>query len=367
MKVLMTVDAVGGVWTYAMELSRALAAQEVEIVLACMGPAPDRSRSESAQALPNVTLFCSGYKLEWMAQPWQDVARAGDWLLELADRERVDLVHLNGYVHAVLPWHRPVIVVAHSCVYSWWRAVHGCEPPTNWQEYRERVTAGLQSAHCVVAPTRAFLESIRQIYRPAGRTRVIHNACNARRPIGLPFAERLPVILASGRLWDRAKGMDVLDAAATDLPWRTYVAGPAAAPDNAGVQLSSLRRLGSLRADDLAAWLERAAIFAHPARYEPFGLAVLEAALGGCALVLADLPTLRELWDETALFVPVGDAAALRRALSDLIDQPEHIRRLADASWARAQSYQPHRMGQQYRALYRELSSASRPHVREVA
>ncbi len=31
-----------------------------------------------------------------------------------------------------------------------------------------------------------------------------------------------------------------------------------------------------------------------PARYEPFGLSVLEAALSGCALVLGDIPSLRE-------------------------------------------------------------------------
>ncbi len=367
MKLLMTVDAVGGVWTYAMELCRALAGHDVEIVLACMGPPPHASQLQSARALPNVVVFCSHYRLEWMAQPWSDVARAGDWLLDLADRERVDLVHLNGYVHAALPWRRPVVAVAHSCVYSWWQAVHGCEPPPEWREYRERVAAGLHRADCVVAPTHAFLESIREIYRPAARTTVIHNARSAEGFIDPPDAQRLPVVLASGRVWDRAKGVDVLDAAATGLRWHAYVAGTATAPDRAGVQLSSLRRLGSLREDDLAAWLQRAAIFAHPARYEPFGLAVLEAALGGCALVLADLPTLRELWDDAAAFVPVDDAAALRCALDELIDDPERLRQLAHAGWTRARRYQPQSMGEQYLALYRGLLSASRPHVREVA
>jgi glycogen synthase len=367
MKLLMTVDAVGGVWSYAMELSRALGRHDVEIVLACMGPPPSASQLEGARTLANVALSCGDYRLEWMAQAWSDVARAGDWLLDLADREHVDLVHLNGYVHAALPWHRPVVVVAHSCVYSWWRGVHGCEPPPEWQEYRERVAAGLHSAKCVVAPTQAFLECIREIYRPAARMLVIHNARSAQGFIDPPDAQRLPVVLASGRAWDRAKGIDVLDAAADGLRWHTYVAGAAAAPDRAGVQLSSIRRLGSLPAEELAAWLQRAAIFAHPARYEPFGLAVLEAALGGCALVLADLPTLRELWDEAALFVQVDDAAALRCALDELIDDPERMRRLAHAASTRAQRYQPHSMGEQYLTLYRELLNASRSRVREVA
>ena len=46
------------------------------------------------------------------------------------------------------------------------------------------------------------------------------------------------------------------------------------------------------------------------ARYEPFGLAVLEAAQAGCALVLSDIPTFRELWNGAAQFVPPGDDAA---------------------------------------------------------
>ena len=35
---------------------------------------------------------------------------------------------LNAYVHAALPFGRPVLVVAHSCVTSWWRAVHETDP-----------------------------------------------------------------------------------------------------------------------------------------------------------------------------------------------------------------------------------------------
>jgi glycogen synthase len=366
MKVLMTVDAVGGVWTYALELCRALAAHEVEILLACMGPAPDATQLERVRRLPNVRIESSGYKLEWMTDPWDDVDRAGEWLLQLAARERVDVVHLNGYVHGALPFRRPVLVVAHSCVYSWWRAVHGCDPPSQWQAYRERVEAGLRNADCVVAPTHAFLESTRRLYAFGGRSMVIHNGRAPRRS-SPPSRGRLPIMLASGRVWDRAKGLDVLDAAARELAWHAYVAGPAAGPEQSHVQLTAVRRLGNLRPDDLDAWLQRAAVFVHPARYEPFGLAPLEAALGGCALVLADLPTLRELWDKAALFVPVGDAAALRSVLDDLIGRPERIARLAEAARQRARQYRPHEMCKQYLALYRELSRGAQPLRRAVA
>src|SRR3546814_15476866 len=65
-----------------------------------------------------------------------DITRAGDWLMTLARELRPDLIHLNGYAHAALPWRSPVVVVAHSCVLSWWRAVHGCEAPPEWRTYR---------------------------------------------------------------------------------------------------------------------------------------------------------------------------------------------------------------------------------------
>jgi hypothetical protein len=49
MKVLMTADAVGGVWTYALELSGALARHDIEVVLATMGPLPDTALRDSVR------------------------------------------------------------------------------------------------------------------------------------------------------------------------------------------------------------------------------------------------------------------------------------------------------------------------------
>lgn len=68
----------------------------------------------------------------------------------------------------------------------------------------------------------------------------------------------------------------------------------------------------------LAQWYAHAAIYALPARYEPFGLSALEAGLSGCALVLGDIPSLREIWGDAALFVPPDDAA-LHAVLMELI------------------------------------------------
>ncbi len=353
MKILMTADAVGGVWTYALELSRALARFDVEIVLAVMGPPPTRTQQATADALANVQLLRAPWKLEWMQDPWDDVERAGEWLLHGAQREQVDLIHLNGYAHASLPWSRPVVVVAHSCVCSWWQAVHGEPAPATWASYRQAVEAGLAAADRVVAPTHAFLRMIEAQYGALPRTRVIYNA---RAPAARAKQRtRQPEIFACGRIWDEAKNFAVLDAATHELPWATYVAGDTVSPEGRAQSLASLHCLGRLSEQAVDEWLERVGIFAHPAVYEPFGLSVLAAAQHGRALVLSDIPTLCELWEGAALFAAPRDAHAFRTQLVRLIEHPSEREDLGRAAYERAQRFGIEPMVGAYRALYADL------------
>ena len=162
-----------------------------------------------------------------MDEPWADVNRAGDWLLEIAAEIQPDIVHLNGYAHGALPWGAPVLMVAHSCVLSWWAAVKGEEAPPSYDEYRRRVARGLAAADCVVAPTAAMLDALRAHYGPFARNRVIYNARDRAR--FTPAAKQARVI-AAGRLWDDAKNVGALDAAAPHVRWPIQVAGECEQP-----------------------------------------------------------------------------------------------------------------------------------------
>lgn len=352
MKVLMTTDAVGGVWTHALELCAALAAHDVEVVLAVLGPPPDAARRRAAARLSNVRLHVLPCRLEWMRDAAADVVASGDWLRRLAVAERVELVHLGGYAHAALDWGLPVLVVAHSCVCTWWRAVHGTDPPVEWDAYRERVTRGLAAAARVVAPTQAFLDELRAAHRFDGAAVVIANGRSAEAVRGIPAAERMPAVLGCGRLWDEAKAMAALDRAAEWLPWPTYLAGDTVGPDGRAFLARAAHLLGPLPPGVLSGWLGRSAIYAHPALYEPFGLAPLEAALGGCALVLGDLPSQREVWGDAAVYVPPRDEEALRGALCELIASPDRRRDLAHAARQRAARYGSAAMAAAYRDTY---------------
>jgi glycosyltransferase involved in cell wall biosynthesis len=111
--------------------------------------------------------------------------------------------------------------------------------------------------------------------------------------------------------------------------------------------------VGRLSSNDLAAWYARAAIYALPACYEPFWLSALEAALSGCALVLGDIPSLREVWADAAVFVPPNEPKRLESALRELIETPSLRERMAELARSRARNYTPVRMASEYMASYK--------------
>ena len=347
-RILMTTDTVGGVWTYALELTRSLQAYDVEVLLATMGPYPTPAQREDAQSIPNLNLFKSDYKLEWMPECWSDVKRAGDWLLHLENRLRPDLIHHNGYTHARLPWKAPTLVVGHSCVFSWWQSVHGDEPPIEWERYKREVTAGLRAANVVVAPSASMLQALNTHYGSISKGRVIPNGRN---PELFEPAEKQPFVLSAGRLWDAAKNIDGVAAIASELPWPLLVAGD--------FQNSSLTKeyqwLGSLSETELRKWFARASIYALPALYEPFGYTPLEAALCGCALVLGDIESLREIWRDAAVFVDPKDREALKNELLDLIKDKERRTEMSRRARERALEFTSARMAEKYLELYSEL------------
>ncbi|WP_437606764.1 glycosyltransferase family 4 protein [Sorangium sp. So ce834] len=359
--VLMTADTVGGVFSYAIELAAALAERGVRTSLATMGGPLSAPQREAPGRVPGLAVFESSFRLEWMDDPWDDVARAGDWLLELEERVRPDVVHLNGYAHGALGFRAPKLVVAHSCVLSWWTAVLGGEAPPQYDRYRREVARGLAAASAVVAPTQAMLDALVRHHGALAPSRgaravVIPNAADPDRFAPGPKDE---VIVAVGRLWDQAKNIAALGEVAPRLPWPIQVAGSDVHPGGGSRPIPSLEHLGVLSPAGVAAALARASIYAHPARYEPFGLSVLEAALSGCALVLGDIPSLREVWRDAALYVDPGDTEALRRALKALIDDPARRQEMASRARARAFEFSPRRMARSYLHLYGELLRGS--------
>lgn len=350
----MTTDAVGGVWTYATTLAQGLAPLGVHVTLAVMGPSPDAEMRAEAAALPNVDVRERDGRLEWMPEPWRDLRAAGEWLLDLESEVRPDVVHLNEYAHADLAWRAPTLLVGHSSVVAWWYAVHGEAPPPKWDRYEAAATRAIESAEAFVAPTRAALRDFAR-HHASPRDGVV--IPNARDGALFPPATKEPYYFASGRLWDKAKNVQALDRVAPHLPWPVLVAGDAAPPHaKARCPTTSSEFLGRLPAGELADRYAHASVFVHPARFEPFGLTALEAAHAGAALVLGDVPTLREVWGDAAVYAPPDEEDALRDALARLAENEDERTGLSARARTRATRYSPHRQAAAYLAAYRRLA-----------
>ncbi|MDR0182622.1 glycosyltransferase family 4 protein [Lysobacter arvi] len=363
MRILMTADTIGGVWTFAMELCAQLCARGDRVLLAAMGRDPDPAQRIQAAAIPGLTLCARPYRLVWMAEPGSDLRAAGAWLRQLAREFRPDVVHLNDLALADLDWRRPVLVSAHSCVCSWWRAVHGEAAPASWSRYRRRVAATLRAADRVIAPTQAMLDALTREHGVLPATQVVHNGRGA----VAHRAGKEAFVFSAGRLWDEAKNLGTLARIAPRVPWPIHIAGDARHPDeDSATRFDNVRMLGALGSEEVREHMARAAIYAMPARYEPFGLSALEAAQARCALVLGDVPSLREIWGDAALFVPPNDPDALEAALHRLIHDDALRGALAQKAHRRAGRYTPEAMAGGYRSAYAELIARHRGQSRSV-
>jgi glycogen(starch) synthase len=353
-RILMTTDTVGGVWTFTLELAQQLAGFGVEVVLATLGGLPNPEQTAEALRVANLSLITSAFKLEWGEDPWRDVEESGRWLMRLERDFQPDLIHLNAFGNGDLPWPVPVVLTAHSCVLSWWKAVRHQPAPAAWNRYRETVARSLRAVDLVAVPSNSMAAALADNYNFESAVVVIPNG-RSREPFY--SAPKEPFVLTAGRLWDEAKNARAVARAADKIPWPVFAAGDAGTPEQQGELFANTRMLGRLSTTELASWYSRAAIFALPARYEPFGLAAVEAALSGCALVLGDIASQREIWGDAALFVPPDDQAALTTALNSLIANAGLRREMSRRSYLRALTFHPADTARRYLQAYRAAVS----------
>lgn len=198
-----------------------------------------------------------------------------------------------------------------------------------------------------------MLNALQTYYGPLRHTQIIPNG---RSPQLYHPVIKEPFVLVAGRLWDEAKNIATLARAASHVRWPIYVAGDSHHPGGGDTCFEHVHTLGRLSSSALAGWLARASIYALPACYKPFGLSALEAALSGCALVLGDIPSLREIWGDTAVFVSPQNERALAKQINQLIENDPERERLAEKVRARALTLTADQMALRYLAAYGQLT-----------
>lgn len=366
MHVLITADTVGGVWTYTRELACGLLNRGHRVTLVSFGRIPSPEQIIWMQHA-RLTYHPTAFPLEWMKNSEQGIIESAKYLQQLIREAKPDLLHFSQFCYGALECGIPKIVVAHSDVISWWNAVHGNDPPPspwiNW--YRTTVSRGLRCADVVVAPSRWMLDVLGDHYPDPFRPCVIYNGRSAR--LFRAADPKKECVLAVGRVWDEAKQIKLLLARKQSVP--VSIAGADEHPDES---LRGMREVhngrgitfcGEQAESQLAALYSCCSMFAATSRYEPFGLAPLEAALSKCALIANDIPSFRELWGSSAFYFKRNDPNSLANAIANFSENPALRRLYAEQAYECALSrFNTIRMIDEYEDLYKVLVRGGRVH-----
>ncbi len=357
MRVLLTTDTVGGVWTFTKELSRELLRRGHEVALVSFGQPPSQDQADWCEA--TVCHFRNAFRcefstapLEWMRSNEAALAEADPLLRRVIREFDPDILHCNQFCFGSLDVAMPRLITAHSDVLSWAAACRtdGHVASAWLTRYRSLVQSGLDGADAVVAPTQWMLDALGNHFEVPSATRVILNGRT------LPFADTMDTkclqAVSAGRLWDEAKNLALLER--IDPPVRIFIAGELQHEDaRVDSRSGQVVLLGALPEARLLKLFRQSSIYIASSMYEPFGLAPLEAALCGCAVIANDLPSLREVWGDAALYFQ--DAATLVCLLSYLKSSPATLRRARQSASRRALQLSASRMTEGYLSVYNGL------------
>jgi glycosyltransferase involved in cell wall biosynthesis len=356
---LMTADAVGGVWQYALDLAAGLRTHGVRTTMAVLGPAPSVDQQDMAEAT-GAELVATGLPLDWTASNQVEVKEVGHAIARLARQIRPNLVHLNAPALAAdARFDVPVVAACHSCVATWWQSVKDGPLPEDFVWRTDLVRQGYAAANRLLAPTLAFAQATAEVYGLAHLPTVVRNG---RRGVQEQTGSQgRAFVFTAGRLWDEGKNFAAIDRVAARLSIPVLAAGPLQGPNGVRIEARHAKPLGRLSDGDVARHLGEQPIFVSTALYEPFGLAVLEAAQAGCALVLSDIPTFRELWDGAALFVNPRNESEAVAAIERLVQDPAARTALGRAARRRAEAYSVEAMTEGVLRAYRSVLAGA-PH-----
>jgi len=353
-RVLMTVDAVGGVWRYALDLAAGLRPWGFETIFACFGPPPTSTQANEASLIGKLNVVDA--PLDWMVDTNMALKGIAPAIGDLAVSEEVDLLHLNlPSQAAALDIDLPVLITAHSCVCTWFQAVRGHQEPDAWAWQRDLNGRGFKRARAVVMPSQSHATLSTGVYGAIDNLYVVHNA--TRMPASSPPKENF--VFAAGRWWDDGKNGKTLDKAAAHVDWPVVMAGANLGPNGQYLALENARYRGALSHARTMDLMSKAAIVVSPSLYEPFGLVALEAARCGSALVLSDIPTYRELWDGAAIFVDPRESEGFAAAITLLAEDSDLRKALGRQAQLWSQKFTVEAQAEAISDLYVRLLSAT--------
>ena len=173
----------------------------------------------------------------------------------------------------------------------------------------------------------------------AGRIRLIPNFSSFSPVTGVSCKRKVTKIVAHGRFVHK-KGFDLLlrsFSRVADDHIRLYLAGDGAERRRLE-DLAMALNLGDKVCfagwqDDIRSFLLQGDLFVLPSRYEPFGIAVLEAMACGLPIIATKCHGPVEILDNDSAWLCDADEDALTGALESAISDPDGRQRRAQAAW----------------------------------
>lgn len=358
MRILMTTDTVGGVWTYTRELVLGLLDKpEISIALVTLGGTPTGEQTlwmdlTSATFGERFQFVSTDFPLEWQERNAGAYRDAEPLLLKLAAEFRPDVLHSSQFCFGALPIAALKCIVAHSDVISWHSWVKGREPAESpWlRTYLALCRDGVRATDVMIAPSAGAFDDLEHSFPSRAGGKWIHNGIDVEVPAA---GERRLQAITAGRLWDEAKNVPIL--AEVESPMPILIAG---SRQHEAASLSmrnpgTLRFCGSLSHAALLDQLAHSSIYIVTSSYEPFGYAAVEAARCGCAVVANDIATQREIWADGALYF--RDAQELSQLLQLLATDADALAEAQRRSMQQSMQYTRQAMAEAYFDFYQAV------------
>jgi glycosyltransferase involved in cell wall biosynthesis len=170
---------------------------------------------------------------------------------------------------------------------------------------------------------------------PESKVATVHAGSNMKAaPLPLENNEfHDPTILFIGIDWERKGGPSLLtafDQVRAKIPnAKLIVVGC-----DPGITQEGVSFKGKLPREQVAHFHSKASVLCLPSRIEPFGIAPIEAALGGVPSVVSDIGALPEIVMDgvTGRVTPVDDSQALASALIQLLSDPALCKKMGAAA-----------------------------------
>ena len=356
-RLLMTTDVKSEVWDYSLTLSKALLKHiNAEILIISMGGKPTDSQKKQLEDL-NIEFQFTDFSPDFLADNEinPDISEIKTTFERSIKSFDPHIVHLNhGYPD--LNFDKPCILACHANILNkkiWNDSINRYSPLyQNLLNYKQIINKSLNNADIVIAPSRFFAENLIKTFDFIKGIKIIYNGIDYK-----PHScvKESPTLVTFGNMSDSSKHINLLLNMAYRLPdnIKIKIIGDSQLDRKLPKNVEFLTNLSNFERWEV---YKNSSIYLALSNYESNGLASIQAAYSGCAILANDIPSCKELWGDCAYIFDRDDANSLMRCINNLVENPNLLEITSRNCQAKALSvFNSKRMAYEYINLYKNI------------